>query len=150
MGTCDQQASQPTVLCVDDEPHILNALRRSLHQYCCRVVTAGSGAEAIELLRDGQIDVLICDEAMPGMRGIEVLQQAKAIAPETRRILLTAHCADEDVVLPAVNQGEVFRLLAKPWEEDQLRQAITDALGAEPAEWVRQRQRVHARLTGRE
>ena len=110
----EHQPSQPTILCVDDEPRILRALERMLRRYACRVLLASSGNEAVDLLEREQIEVVICDEVMPGIRGIDVLRQAKVVSPNTTRVLLSAHCCDEDVVIPAVNEGEVFRLLSKP------------------------------------
>jgi len=135
MNENGQARPEPTVLCVDDEQYILKALERLLVRYGCRVFSAGNAGEALDVLRRERVEVLICDEAMPGTRGIEVLRQAKTISPGTTRILLTAHCCDEDVVIPAVNEGEVFRLLSKPWEDDEVCQAVAEALGLAPAEW---------------
>ncbi len=143
-----QSTPEPTVLCVDDEQYVLKALERMLARYGCRVLLANNAGEALDLLEREKIEVLICDEAMPGTRGIEVMRQAKAISPNTARILLTAHCCDEDVVIPAVNEGEVFRLLSKPWEDDEVQQVVADALGLEPKEWGSQQQRVVQRLCG--
>ena len=146
MSRGDPFKPEPTVLCVDDEQYILKALERMLVCYGCRVLLANDAGKALALLETEKIEVLICDEAMPGMRGIEVLRQAKVISPNTARILLTAHCSDEDVVIPAVNEGEVFRLLSKPWEDDGVREVVADALGLPPKEWSRQQQRVVQRL----
>jgi len=137
---------QPAVLCVDDEPYILRALERELRPAGCRVLLASNGNEALDLLKRERIEVLLCDEVMPAMRGIDVLRKAKVVAPNTTRILLTAHCCDEEVVIPAVNEGEVFRLLSKPWEDGEVCQAVADALGLGPKEWAQQRRRVVERL----
>ena len=141
-----QTSDQPTILCVDDEPYILKALERLLRQYNCRVLLAQNGEEALGLLERERVEVMICDEVMPETRGIDVLRQAKVISPRTARILLTAHCCDEDVIIPAVNEGEIFRLLSKPWEDQEVQRAVEEALGAPPQEWSRARQRTHMRL----
>ena len=137
---------KPTVLCVDDEPNVLNSLERVLRKYGCDVVTADNGGKALDILETRQVEVLICDEAMPGMCGTDVLRQAKMISPQTARVLLTAHCNDEAVVIPAVNEGKIFRLLSKPWEDRDIRRAVADALGLEPDRWARQQERVRDRL----
>jgi len=137
---------KPTVLCVDDEPNVLKSLERVLRKYGCDVVTADNGGKALDILETRQVEVIISDEAMPGMCGTEVLRQAKMIAPQTARVLLTAHCNDEAVVIPAVNEGEIFRLLSKPWEDREIRRVVGDALGLEPDRWASQQERVKERL----
>lgn len=147
MTSSNDEIQQPTVLCVDDEPNVLAALRRVLHKYGCRVLQAHDGASALDILETEQVEVLICDEAMPGMCGTDALRQAKTISPNTVRVLLTAHCNDPAVVLPAVNDGEVFRLLSKPWEDNEIRRVVADALGLEPVAWAKQQERVKERLS---
>ena len=148
MTTRTEHIRQSTVLCVDDEPHVLSALKRVLRTYGCRVLQAYDGSSALDILEREQVEVLICDEAMPGMCGTEVLRQAKTISPRTARVLLTAHCNDEAVVIPAVNEGEVFRLLSKPWEDRDIRRVVADARGLEPDQWRRAQGRVQERLRG--
>lgn len=119
---------QPTVLCVDDDEYVLRSLERSLRRLGCRVLLAPSGSDALELLEQEHVDVLISDEAMPGLNGTEVLRLAKQISPATVRILLTAHCNHSEVVIPAINEGRIFRLLAKPWDNDEIRRIVYEAL----------------------
>lgn len=138
--------SLPTVLCVDDDPAVLRALERVLRRFGCRVLLADNGAAGLEILAREQVEVLICDEAMPGMLGTEMLNRAKAVAPGTSRILMTGHCGDQAVMMRAINGGEIFRLLGKPWDNDQLCAAVADALGSEPAAWCAHRQRAAKRL----
>ena len=123
MTTRNEFIRRSTVLCVDDEPHVLTALERVLRRYGCQVLLAENGSDALDLLERERIEVLICDEAMPGMCGTEVLRQAKMISPQTARVLLTAHCNDEAVVIPAVNDGEIFRLISKPWDDGEIGRA---------------------------
>jgi response regulator RpfG family c-di-GMP phosphodiesterase len=94
------------------------------------------------------IEVLICDYAMPGMLGTEVLERAKEVSPTTMRILLSAHGLEPGVAIPAVNEGEIYRLLLKPWEEQDIRCVVADALGREPKEWQQMQARTLERLRG--
>ena len=146
MTTRNEQIHRSTVLCVDDEPHVLSSLERVLRRYGCRVLLADNGSDALDLLEREQVELLICDEAMPGLCGTDVLRQAKVISPNTARVLLTAHCNDEAVVIPAVNEGEIFRLLSKPWEDSEIRRVVADALGLEPKAWAKQKERIQERL----
>jgi response regulator RpfG family c-di-GMP phosphodiesterase len=148
MNRAENSAHRPTVLCVDDERYVLKALERILRRDGWRVLLAGSGEEALECLGRERVDVLVCDQAMPGLCGTDVLRRAKELSPKTVRILLTAHWRKGDVVLPAVNEGEVFRVFPKPWQDEEIRDAVAEALGADPVTWAELRQRVQDRLRG--
>ncbi len=118
---------RPRVLCVDDEPAVLDSLRRQLYAEFA-VVGAGSGAEALAVLgRDPSFAVLMSDMRMPGMDGATVLAQALKTCPGTVRILLTGQAGMEDA-LAAVNDGNVFRFLIKPCPRPVLVKALTDAV----------------------
>ena len=136
------------MLCVDDEANVLKALQRELQRYGCRVLLADNGWDALALLEQQQVEVLVCDHAMPGMCGTEVLEQAKKISPGTMRVLLSAYGCEPGVALPAVNVGEVYRLLLKPWEEQEIRRVVADALGLQPVEWQQRQAQVLKRLQG--
>jgi len=124
----DEEASRkPTVLVVDDEPGILSALRRLLATAPYRVLVAPSGAAALELLASDEVDLVISDMRMPGMSGAELLSQARALYPETMRILLTGYSEIESVVR-AINEGGIYRYLSKPWDEHDLLLTIRQAL----------------------
>ena len=127
----------PTVLCVDDEPSILHALERVFRRHGCRFLSASSGAAALRILVREKVDVIISDEAMPKMFGTDLLRRVKTISPATSRILLTGHCDNQSVVARAVNEGEVFRLLSKPWNDEQLLQVIAEAVGSRSEDWQR-------------
>jgi response regulator RpfG family c-di-GMP phosphodiesterase len=114
------------VLCVDDEPNILNALRRLLRTEGYHVLTAGSGPEALALLEQTPVDVVISDMRMPEMDGVRLLAEVKTRAPETARILLTAH-ADVGATIAAINEGEIYRYIAKPWDDTLLLHIVGDA-----------------------
>src|ERR1035441_2693555 len=118
---------RPRVLCVDDEPAVLDSLRRQLYAEFA-VVGAESGPEALALLRgDASFAVLVSDMRMPGMDGAAVLAQALSVRPDTVRILLTGQ-ADMDDAIAAVNYGHVFRFLIKPCPRPVLVKALTDAV----------------------
>ncbi|MCB1906281.1 MAG: response regulator [Rhodocyclaceae bacterium] len=115
------------VLCVDDEPGILRALDWLLRRHF-DVVTANSGEMAMDLIRDNDFDVIISDQRMPGMTGVELLKAARQLAPRAMRILLTGY-SDLQAVLASVNEGEVFRFINKPWNVDELPVVVGQAVG---------------------
>jgi signal transduction histidine kinase len=119
--------SRPKILVVDDEPEVLRSVHNLL-RIDYQVVTTESGFQALSVLReDPEICVILSDQRMPGMSGVEVLHQAEAIRPETTRLLFTAH-SDIRAVIDAINQGHVFRYVAKPWEPDELETVIHQAV----------------------
>jgi len=116
-----------TVLCVDDEPNILSALKRVLRGAGHCVLTAGSGAVAIGMLEQMPVDLVISDMRMPGMDGAQLLEQVHARWPHVVRVLLTGH-ADIGSAVAAINRGRIFRYLHKPWDETELLAAVRDGL----------------------
>ena len=115
----------PKVLCVDDEPSLLRALRWLLRNEF-DVVVANDPVQALMLLRADDFDVVISDQRMPGMTGAEFLQRAKDVSPCTVRLLLTGY-ADFSAVVAALNEGDVFRYLSKPWDNHKLLRSVQDA-----------------------
>jgi response regulator RpfG family c-di-GMP phosphodiesterase len=117
------------VLCVDDEPHVLEGLRDSLRR-SFEVDVAESGAAALALLEQDPdaYAVVISDMRMPGMSGAAFLSQARRVAPNAVRLLLTGH-ADLDAAIAAVNDGQLFRFLTKPCPRQELLRACAAALG---------------------
>jgi len=117
----------PRVLCVDDEPRVLEALERNLGDVF-DVVTATSGAEALVALRgQGPFDVVVSDMQMPVMNGATLLAHACRIAPDTMRVLLTGH-ADAKAAMDAVNLGQVHRYLLKPCAREDMIVALNGAV----------------------
>ncbi len=115
-------APLPTLLCVDDEQYVLTSLQRLFkHDYDLHV--AMSGVEALEIIRSRQVHVLVSDNRMPGMTGVELLRQVGEISPSTMRILLTGY-SDLNATIDSVNKGEVFRFITKPWKNDVLRFSV--------------------------
>lgn len=118
--------NKPRILLVDDEERILRSLGMLLRmQY--QVFATSDGHEALAILKREKIHVLISDQRMPVMTGTELLRQAREIAPDTIRILLTGY-ADADSALDAVNEGEIFRYINKPWGPKELRDTIAQAV----------------------
>ncbi|KAF0809570.1 response regulator receiver protein [Alcanivorax sp. S71-1-4] len=115
-----------TVLFVDDEARILRTLALAFGARY-RVLTANSGREAIELLRDNTVQVVVSDQRMPQMTGVEVLRQARDMQPAAMRILLTGY-AELTSIVGSINDGEIFRYVQKPWQLDTLRDTIADAV----------------------
>jgi len=117
---------RPGVLFVDDEERVLNALGH-LFRDTYDVDTAAGGAEALEKMRARRFQVLVSDQRMPGMPGIELLRQAKDLAPGTVRLLLTGY-SDLAAIVGSVNESEVFRFVSKPWQEEDLRATLAEAV----------------------
>ncbi|MBP6632481.1 MAG: diguanylate cyclase [Kofleriaceae bacterium] len=127
--------TRETILCVDDEEGVLAALRQQLgarfgHE--CAIATASSGPEALalfdELERDGeQVAVIIADQIMPGMKGVDVLEQVDQRSPHTTKILLTGQ-AGLDAVTAAINRAHLNHYIAKPWDEASLHLAVENLL----------------------
>jgi serine/threonine-protein kinase len=114
------------LLFVDDEERVLNALR-SVFRDSYEVEIATSGARALELMRARKFHVLVSDQRMPEMPGVEVLRHAKELAPSMVRLLLTGY-SDLAAIVGSVNDGEVFRFVSKPWDEEDLRATIAEAV----------------------
>jgi adenylate cyclase len=127
--------SKPVILCVDDEDMILLSLRDQLRNHFSdtyRIEIIESGDEALEiarvLLRDHvDIPVIVCDQIMPGMKGNELLRHIHALSPKSFNILLTGQ-ADASAVGDAVNYANLYRYIAKPWEETDLVLTIKEAI----------------------
>ncbi|MDO9286971.1 MAG: response regulator [Aquabacterium sp.] len=124
---CEPATPAWTVLCVDDEPNILSALRRVLRMPGYRVLTATSGVEALGLLERTPVDLLISDMRMPGMDGAALLEQVHHRWPQVLRMLLTGH-ADMGSTVAAINRGRILRYIHKPWDEQELLDATRDSL----------------------
>jgi response regulator RpfG family c-di-GMP phosphodiesterase len=120
-------ASDYKVLCVDDEPNILSALRRMLSLAGYQVFTADSGAQALELLSKEPMNVVISDMQMPNMNGSEFLAKVQQQWPSTMRLMLTG-ASDVSGAIDAINQGAIYRYIAKPWNDEELLTTIKSAI----------------------
>lgn len=113
------------ILVVDDEPDILHSLKALLRREY-EVFTAGSGAQAMTVLQENVIHLVMTDQRMPHMTGVDVLKRVKSEHPEAIRLIFTGY-ADIQAVVDAVNQGNVFRYVAKPWDPDVLMAVLREA-----------------------
>ncbi|MGI9323609.1 MAG: response regulator [Pseudomonadales bacterium] len=120
------------VLFVDDERRVLTSMR-AMFRRGYKVLTADSAAEGLEIIRSQTVDVVVSDQRMPEMTGVEMLTQIRECSPYTMRILLTGY-ADLEAIEASINDCEVFRYLMKPCPPDQLRDAVSQALVAARAE----------------
>jgi len=107
-----------TVLIVDDQPEVLHSIERLLKKDWT-VRLAANGKEALDILGKGGIAVILSDQRMPGMTGVEFLERSMEIAPDSVRMLITAY-ADVQASIDAVNRGKIFYYISKPWEPDEL------------------------------
>src|SRR5918992_2946045 len=114
------------IMVVDDEPANLRLLER-LFRRDYQVLAASSGAEALQLLSQHDVALLVTDQRMPGMTGIELLKRAAAMRPHMVRIILTGD-ADMDALLDVTNSGQVYCYVTKPWDTGDLRLTVMRAL----------------------
>jgi response regulator RpfG family c-di-GMP phosphodiesterase len=125
----DLKSAPAAILAVDDEPAILSALSRLLRPDGIRVVTALGGAQALSILEDQAptIGAIISDYTMPGITGAELLRTVRMRWPDITRVMLTGN-ADLPAAAQAVNEGQLSRLFTKPWQPDEFRSAVAQAL----------------------
>jgi serine/threonine-protein kinase len=114
------------VLFVDDEERILNALK-ALFRNQYHVFTAENGTLALEFVKRFGIHVVVSDQRMPGMTGVELLREVKSVSPHSVRLLLTGY-SDLAAIVGSINDGEVFRFVKKPWDNDEMHRTIADAV----------------------
>lgn len=115
------------VLFVDDEPSILRSVERTFHDADLRILTADSGEQALEILGQEKIAVIVADNRMPGMNGIDLLTRVRTRSPDTVRIMMTAF-ADLQTAIAAINSSEVFRFVTKPWANDDLIKVVNEGV----------------------
>ena len=108
-----------TILLVDDEKSILNSLKRLLRKEEYNVITASSGQEGLEILKDNNVQVIISDQRMPGMSGTEFLSEVIKEFPDIIRIILSGY-TDVDVVIDTINEGNIYKFFHKPWNDQSL------------------------------
>jgi DNA-binding NtrC family response regulator len=121
-------AAKARVLFVDDEPRVLTTMR-ILFRSRYEVFFADSGSAALELLKTQPVDVIVSDQRMPGMTGIELLRAARELNPQAMRILLTGY-SDLNAIIGSINEGEIFRFVNKPWSNEDLTTTVARAVSA--------------------
>ncbi len=124
--TVHTYAQPATLLCVDDEANILSALKRLFRPHGYRVLSALSGEQGLKLLSETGVDLVISDMRMPEMDGARFLEQVRQRWPDTMRILLTGY-SDITSTIAAVNRGEIYRYISKPWLDDDVILAVRQA-----------------------
>src|SRR4030067_2165516 len=115
------------ILFVDDEKNILGSLSRVFRKEGDGIMLAKSGECGLDLLRHNSVAVVVSDQRMPGMGGVEFLKKAREASPDTVRMMLTGQ-ADMDEITGAINEGGVYRYITKPWDDDELKHIIRAAV----------------------
>jgi CheY-like chemotaxis protein len=117
--------SRGKVLFVDDEENILNALRRGLIDADYECFFVGNGMEALEIIKNNVISVIVTDMRMPKMDGLTLLKEVKAISPDTVRIVLSGYTQLQQI-LATINQADIFKFITKPWDMDEEFRVVID------------------------
>ncbi len=118
----------PRILFIDDEENVLRALERVFFDDDYEILTAGSADEALEILsRTSPVQVVVSDYRMPRMNGVELLRKVRAKWPETVRAVLSGY-ADTAAIVSAINDGQIYRFIPKPWNDTDLRMTIAAAV----------------------
>jgi FixJ family two-component response regulator len=115
-----------TLLLVDDEENVIASLKRLFRREGYRLLVALSAAEGLQRLAESNVDVIVSDQRMPGMTGVEFLRRAKELYPDTVRLVLSGY-TDLQSIIDAVNEGSIYKFLTKPWDDDRLRAHVAEA-----------------------
>ncbi|BBO67110.1 hypothetical protein DSCA_10400 [Desulfosarcina alkanivorans] len=134
------EKKERTLLCIDDEQNILNALKRLLRKETFRVLTGNSGREGLKILSENEVHVVVSDQRMPEMNGTEFLKKVKDAYPEAIRIILTGY-TDVDSISEAINEGHLYKFFLKPWNDQNLKLEIRQAM--EQYDLVQDNKRLH-------
>ena len=119
-------ATLPTILVVDDEVRSQETLRRTLEEEF-EVLTASSGEQALALLDREPADVILCDQRMPGLSGVQTLKEARTRWPDTVRIIVSGYTETEDII-SGINEAGIYQYLLKPWQPESLLLTVRAAL----------------------
>lgn len=119
--------SKHRILLVDDEANVLRALQRTLADEDYELETALSGQDGLKLLDKEHFTVIVSDQRMPVMTGVEFLKRVKGLSPNTIRIILSGY-VEVNSILDAINEGEVFRFVHKPWNDEELKTVIRQSI----------------------
>jgi len=118
---------RPVVLCVDDETAVLNALRRVFLDESWEMLFASSGEDGLHLVASHDVDLVLADFRMPGMDGVEFLKRVRSLRPRCLRVVLSGY-ADIGLIVAALNDGQIYKFLSKPWNDDDLRHQVRNFL----------------------
>src|SRR5450830_628974 len=128
----------PIILCVDDEPNILSALKRLFRGKGWHVLSAAGGQAGLALMESEAVDLVISDMRMPEMDGAQFLAQVRVRWPDTVRLLLTGH-SDINAIIEAINRGEIYRYITKPWDDNDIVLIVRHALERKALEQEKKR-----------
>lgn len=128
------------ILIIDDESLILNALKATLEREGYEVFIASTGDEALDIINSQSLAIVICDQLMPGINGLDILMKCKELRPHTLRVLLTAN-SDQNTAINAINKAEVTQFIQKPWDDQHLRQTVKSLV--EKYRLMRENQTLH-------
>jgi signal transduction histidine kinase len=142
VGEKRMEQRRHTLLIVDDEPDVLESLRHQFHR-SYRVLTSLAGKDAIQILQNDDVELILSDQRMPGMTGDQLLRQARQLKPDAVRMLFTGY-ADIQAVISAVNEGHIFRYILKPWDSAELEAIIRQ--GVEQHDLLAERRRLVTEL----
>ncbi|HWH81348.1 MAG TPA: EAL domain-containing protein [Burkholderiaceae bacterium] len=115
-----------TLLLVDDEENILSSLKRLLRRDGYTILTACGAAEGLQRLAETEVDVIVSDQRMPGMTGVELLRRAKELYPDSIRMVLSGYTELQSII-DAINEGAIYKFLTKPWDDERLRGHVAEA-----------------------
>ena len=132
MSVSDRERNLPAVLIVDDESKILTALRRSLRREGYLILTAETPNLAIKMLEERSVDLVISDQKMPGMSGLELLEEAKRLRPEATRMLITGWA--EAISPGQLDALDIKAVIPKPWDDAELKELLRKTLALRPFE----------------
>jgi response regulator RpfG family c-di-GMP phosphodiesterase len=120
-----RQLGKHCLLVIDDEPDVCDSVHDLLRREF-RVLKATNGAEGCRLMRENEVHIVMTDQRMPQISGVELLSQVRLRYPQAVRLLFTGY-ADVEAIIAAINQGHVFRFIKKPWEREDLQAAVREA-----------------------
>lgn len=134
----DDSVRSSTILLVDDEANILSSLKRLFRSEGYHTLTAESGQAGLQILQTEPVDLVVSDMRMPEMDGAQFLEQVRSRWPRTKRLLLTGY-ADVGSIMKAINRGEIYRYIAKPWDDNDILLIVRQALERKLLEEEKQR-----------
>ena len=139
----EQTDKKNVLLFVDDEANIIAALERIFRKSNYEIHIASGGQEALEILEQHPADLIMSDQRMPEMTGVEFFKQVKTLYPDTIRIILSGY-SEASAVASAINEGEVYRFITKPWNDEELK--LTIARSLEQHELIKQNSRLNQQV----
>nr|MBC8362848.1 response regulator [Candidatus Desulfatibia profunda] len=125
-----------TILIVDDEELILKSISRVLRNENCRILTAPSGEEGLAILKNNDVHLVISDQKMPGMSGLDFLKRVQREYPQILTIMLTG-LAELKIAMDAINEAGVYKFILKPWDDNDLKVTVRRALETRELIWER-------------